>query len=232
MADQLTETRRIIAVGDIHGCFYSLHRLLEKIELREDDQLVFLGDYIDRGKYSRDVVSFLIELRGWYDSFFLMGNHELMFLDYLRSNDASLWLQNGGNAMLDSYESRDGKDIPEEHLDFFGSCLYYLETRHFFFVHGGLDPEMTIRSNMEFVKKEQFCWMRDHLRSRHLESGLYPEWEKTVVCGHTPTSAPIMLEKLIAIDTGCVYRNDPSLGKLTAVILPERTIVQTENIDS
>lgn len=231
MANRLTENNRIIAVGDIHGCLYSLHELLEKLELRETDQLVFLGDYIDRGKYSKEVVDYLIELRDWYSCFFLMGNHELMFLQFLETDDPSLWLQNGGKATLESYGIKDGHDLPETHIEFFRSCLYFLQTKHFFFVHGGLDPEMSIDQNLKNLGNEEFCWIRIHLRPAYLDQERY-KWEKTVVCGHTPVSVPIMLDKLIAIDTGCVYNNDPSLGKLTAVILPERTIIQTDNIDS
>ncbi len=232
MADHLTENRRIIAVGDIHGCFYTLHRLLEKLELQESDQLVFLGDYIDRGKYSKEVIDFLMELREWCDCHFLMGNHELMLLQYLNSEDPSLWLQNGGTATLESYESVDGKDIAESHLEFFSSCSYYLETENYLFVHGGLDPELSVKKNLQTVERETFCWMRDHLRAHYLETGDYPKWEKTVVCGHTPITEPILLDKLISIDTGCVYHSNPSLGKLSALVLPGRTIVQTENIDS
>ncbi len=230
MADHLTEKKRIIAIGDVHGCLYSLHSLLEKLELRETDQLVFLGDYIDRGKYSSELVDYLLELRGWYTCFFLMGNHELMLLHYLETNDSSLWLRNGGKATLESYGSKDGQDLPAEHIDFFRSCLYFLQSERFFFVHGGLDPEMSVENNLKHLGKEDFCWTRIHLRSPYLDQERY-RWEKTVVCGHTPLSEPVLLDKLIAIDTGCVY-DDPSLGKLTAIILPERRIVQTENIDS
>jgi serine/threonine protein phosphatase 1 len=65
---------------------------------------------------------------------------------------------------------------------------------------------------------------------RFLEHKKY-RWEKTVVCAHTPVSDPVMIKQLIAIDTGCVYQENPLFGKLTAVILPERVIVQSENKD-
>ncbi len=230
MVDHLTEHKRIIAVGDIHGCLYSLQRLLEKLELQKTDQLVFLGDYIDRGKHSKGVIDYLLKLRERYDCFYLMGNHERMFLDFLDTGDPSLWLQNGGTAMMESYGSKEGRDLPEEHIAFMVSCRYYIETEHYFFAHGGIDPDMTIKDNLRYMKPEDYCWMRTHLRSNYLENGRY-NWEKTLVCGHTPISRPVMLEKLIAVDTGCVYRDNPSLGQLSAVILPERRILQTENID-
>ena len=57
------------------------------------------------------------------------------------------------------------------------------------------------------------------------------KWEKTLVCAHTARPLPVMLEKLVSIDTGCVYKENPLLGKLTAVVLPERRIIQVENCD-
>jgi serine/threonine protein phosphatase 1 len=68
------------------------------------------------------------------------------------------------------------------------------------------------------------------MRTSFLESKRYP-WEKTLVCAHTPVPKPLLLERLIAIDTGCVYHNNPLLGRLTAVILPSRQLLQTENLD-
>ncbi len=231
MGNHLTENKRILAIGDIHGCLHSLQRLLELLEPQETDQLVFLGDYIDRGKHSKAVIDYLLKLREWYTCFFLMGNHERMFLDYLDTHEPWLWLQNGGIATLESYGSKDGLDLPEEHIAFMHSCKYYLETEHYFFAHGGIDPDMTIKDNLQYMKLEDYCWMRTHLRSSYLEKNRY-KWEKTLVCSHTPIPKPIMLEKLIAIDTGCVYKENPALGRLTAVILPERTVIETENIDS
>ncbi len=226
----LSERERIIAIGDIHGCLYSLQKLLESIGLQGTDQLVFLGDYIDRGKRSKGVIDYLLTLREHYACFFLMGNHEQMFLDYLDSGDPGLWMQNGGAEMLESYGSKDGRDLPEEHVAFIRSCSYHLETEHFFFAHGGIDPDMTIKDNLRYMKPQDFCWMRGHLRSAYRESGGY-NWEKTLVCGHTPLPKPIMTEKLIALDTGCVYTETPDLGRLSAAILPERTLVQTNNVD-
>ena len=226
----LTEHRRIIAIGDIHGCLLSLKKLVELINPEPGDQLVFLGDMIDRGGNSKKVVEYLIKLRSLYSCHFIMGNHELMFLDYLENNDSVEWLANGGQAMLKSYRSREGLFFPEKHLDFFRSCQYFIETEHYFFTHGGLDPELSVKDNLRYYKPEEFCWQRMHLQQSFLESQNY-RWEKTVVCAHTTVSEPVLLDKLIAIDTGCVYKDNVLLGKLTAVVLPERRIIQTSNLD-
>lgn len=230
MQPALSETRRIIAVGDVHGCLFSLKKMIKKINPEPYEQLVFLGDMIDRGDSSKEVVDYLMRLRSRYSCYFLMGNHELMCLDYLENRNTNLWLNNGGWATLQSYNSLDGHKLPEKHLAFFRNCQYYIETEHYFFTHGGLDPERSIKENLRSYKPEDFCWQRVHLHSSFLASENY-QWEKTVVCAHTPMPEPVMLEQLIAIDTGCVYKESPLLGKLTAVILPERRIVQVENSD-
>ena len=227
----LFEHRRIIAIGDIHGCIASLRRLIEIIDPEPFDQLVFLGDYIDRGDHSKEVVDYLIELALSYSCHFIMGNHELMFLDHLKGNNSKKWLANGGKTTLHSYhKSPAGYYVPKKHRAFFGKCHLFLETENYFFVHGGLDPELSVKDNLLYYKHEDFCWQRMHMQRNFLESGVY-RWEKIVVCAHTAISEPIMLDKLIAIDTGCVYKEDPGLGNLTAVVLPERRFVQTGNVE-
>jgi serine/threonine protein phosphatase 1 len=227
----LSETRRIIAIGDVHGCLFPLKKLIEQIKPEAEDQLIFLGDLIDRGYQSKEVIDYLIGLSSIYSCHFLMGNHELMYLDYLKNRNPDKWLCNGGRATLKSYNSKHGRDLPEEHLLFFKNCHYVIETENYLFTHGGLDPELSIKDNLRSYEPEEFCWQRLHMHASFLECNSY-NWEKTVVCAHTPVPEPILLKQLVAIDTGCVYRKEPLLGKLTAVILPERCIIQVENRDS
>jgi len=230
MQSELSEIRRIIAIGDIHGCLFSLEKLIELINPEPDEQLVFLGDVIDRGNNSKKVIEYLIKLRSLYSCYFIMGNHELMFIDYLENRNPNEWLLNGGQEMLKSYKNAEGIFFPDEHLKFVRNCQYFFETENYFFAHGGLDPELSIKNNLLYYMPEDFCWQRMHMQPSFLESNRY-NWEKTVVCAHTTVAEPVLLERLIAIDTGCVYKNNPQLGKLTAVVLPERRIIQTKNID-
>ncbi len=81
-------------VGDIHGCLEPLERLLTKIAPRSDDEVVFVGDYIDRGPQSREVVDRLLGLP--FRCVFLLGNHERMLLDFLAGEDEEIYLENGG----------------------------------------------------------------------------------------------------------------------------------------
>ncbi|MDP8305173.1 MAG: metallophosphoesterase family protein [Candidatus Chlorobium antarcticum] len=230
MHTSLSEDHRIIAIGDIHGCILTLKALVRNINPRSDDQFIFLGDFIDRGKSSKEVVDYLIELNQKFSCHFIKGNHELMLLEYLKTGESRPWLLSGGRATMDSYGKNGGINLPPEHLALLADCKSHIATQHWFFAHGGLDPELNIAENLTLHDPEELSWQREHMQEEYLAAGIYP-WEKTLVCAHTPITRPIMLERLIAIDTGCVYTHRPHLGKLTAVILPERTIVQQQNIE-
>lgn len=210
----------LIAIGDIHGCAGTLTALLDKLSLRPSDHLVFIGDYIDRGPDSRGVVKILKGLSELFECTFLRGNHEQLLLNYLDNDDEyDLWAMNGGLATLSSYSRAGFDEIPDEDIQFFRDTVSYFETDDFFFVHGGIKPDFTVAENLERFDDEVFLWERAHLRAKHYA------WERVVVCGHTPVDEPLNEEKLINIDTGCVYHQYPGRGQLTAVRLPEREFV-------
>ena len=211
---------KIFAIGDIHGCLEKLEELMEKMVVdRQRDTLVFIGDYVDRGKYSREVVDYLIRLQGDYQNVIcLRGNHEKMFMDYLEGVNEGLYLGNGGRATLESYgillsddiEERKAK-IPAEHMKFFQSLLPYYETDQYIFVHAGLRPELPLRDQ----SIDDLLWIRFEFIENENDFG------KTVVFGHTPMKNLLINRNKIGIDTGAVYG-----GKLTSVELPEIKIHQ------
>ena len=212
----------LIAVGDIHGCLESLNALLDRLNPSSDDHLLFVGDYIDRGPDSRGVIDRLLDLRESISCPFLRGNHETMVIDYLDSWAFSLWRMNGGVSTLQSYLRGDGSSeihIPAAHAEFIRDTKLYHETDEFFFVHAGLEPDRTIAETQNDPDEQVLLWERGHLEADEVA------WEKPVVCGHTPHPEPINREKLILIDTGCVYHMKPGMGRLTAVRLPEREFV-------
>lgn len=211
---------KIFAIGDIHGCLEKLQELLAEIDIdRDHDSLVFIGDYIDRGAHSRDVIDYLIRLPGDYKHvYFLQGNHEQMFLNYLDGVNEGLYLGNGGRATLDAYGMLNTDDpharkakLPPEHLAFFQSLLPYYETDQYVFVHAGLRPEVPLAQQAI----DDLLWIRYEFI--HNES----DFGKTVIFGHTPMRDLMMTENKIGIDTGAVYG-----GKLTCVELPAMKIYQ------
>src|SRR3982750_2385602 len=169
---------RLIAVGDIHGCATALDALLAAVDVRAEDTLVTLGDYVDRGAESRGVVERLIRLHESCRAIHLRGNHELMLLQAREGRENEfLWRQVGGAEALDSYAPPDrlGRlaDIPPAHWQFFAqTCVNWFETDRFLFVHAGVDPKRPLPETRE----DRLFWERLTDRGPHYSG-------KTAVCG-------------------------------------------------
>ena len=114
--------KRLFAIGDIHGCYDPLHRLIEgELKIRQSDRIIFLGDYIDRGPMSREVIDYILDLTGkGFDVIPLIGNHESMLLDSV-SNERNLsgWFMNGGYETLYSFGVESADELEKRYLDFF-----------------------------------------------------------------------------------------------------------------
>lgn len=199
---------------------------MEKLEDYSDRRFIFIGDYIDRGPASKQVVDLMLDLQKKIDCVFLRGNHEQMLLDAVRENDMSLWLMNGGRTTINSYtKGNENFSLPQEHRKFYEQTRLFYETPEFFFVHAGVSPVKTIAESLKDDRLEQeFLWERSHL------DAFETPWEKTVVFGHTPKPQPIQKKHMIGIDTGCVY-DRRGYGKLTAVKLPEVEFIQQTCLD-
>ena len=203
---------RTYVIGDIHGCYDRLIALMDKINVDLDSEtLVFLGDYIDRGPDSFEVVEYLIDLKKKYPGIiFIKGNHEEMLEKYLSKTDRYTYLINGGQQTLESYSRHykptDNSPFPAEHIEFFKSLVLYHETEHYIFVHAGLRKNVPL----EKQKPEDMLWIRKNFIKTDYDFG------KQVVFGHTPLPEPLLLPNKIGIDTGAVYGN-----KLTCVRLPD-----------
>ena len=204
--------KKIFAIGDIHGCYDRLKALVEKIPIDfSRDTLLFIGDYIDRGPQSAEVVDYLIQLKKRVkEVIFLKGNHEDMLDKFLNGDDRFTYLLNGGQQTLDSYLKKPVQPksfpIPPDHVEFFKSLRLYYETEEYIFVHAGLRP----RTPLETQSTEDLLWIRDNFISTKYDFG------KRVIFGHTPLKKPLVEPNKIGIDTGAVYGN-----ALTCVQLPE-----------
>ena len=212
-------------IGDIHGQFLKLKKLMNLIavHITADDIIIFLGDYIDRGSSSFEVIEFLSSLPDIYNTCFLKWNHEEMFLDYYNTgNGLELYLRNGGEATILSYIENSGEmKLPEKHQVFFRKLMLYYEGEDFIAVHAGLNPEI---GDPGKHNSDELLWIREKFfRAGH-------KWEKTVIFGHTPTaflhnSSSIFYDpgrNIIGLDTGAMYEGSP----LTCLRWPDKKILR------
>jgi hypothetical protein len=225
---------RIYAVGDIHGRSDLLRPLLRRIEADCQRRpvrraiTVFVGDYIDRGPHSRNVIDLLLRWRETNEAVFLRGNHET-FLPRFLSNSKTLddWRQCGGLETLLSYGlqptiSPDQDEqvrlagqlaiaVPKAHLDFLESLDRSYSCGDFFFVHAGIRPGVPIGEQDE----KDMLWIREEFLD-HEEP-----FEQIVVHGHTPVEAADFRSNRINIDTGAF-----ATGQLTCIVIEGSAITQ------
>lgn len=213
--------KRLLAIGDIHGCFNTFRVLLEqKIKIQKGDKIILLGDYIDRGDQSKEVFDYIINLNvNGYDVVTLMGNHEAMLLDaYNNSELTSKWIQNGGSETLKSFNITSLKDIEPKYIVFIKGLSYYFAFEEFLFVHAGFND-----SNINpFADKYSMIW----LCKQTYENPLL--MNKIIIHGHQPVTVEVCKEivqsnkNVINLDTGCVYSDMTGFGILTAIELNTR----------
>ncbi len=217
--------RRLYAIGDIHGAADALDRLLEKIDKDagglHEAQLIFLGDYVDRGPDSKRVIERLASLKKELaDVVFLKGNHEAVMLDFLSDPEEAIeWLEWGGDQTLRSYGvagalTKAGEDLsraladalPKAHLDFLNGLSLMHRAGDYLFVHAGLRPGVAVEDQDE----EDLLW----IRKKFHDAPASKRPDVTVVHGHHPTKKPVDAGWRIGVDTGACWS-----GVLTAVCL-------------
>ena len=196
---------RIIGISDIHGELEKLCRVLDKVKLQKEDTLVFMGDYIDRGANSREVVGKIISMQEICRCIYLMGSHEYALLHaktdgYYRR----LFWNYGGDATAQSYGGFE--NIMKIHGDFFTGLKYYFIKDDYLFIHAGVKTEVPLEEqkpvDMVYIRSE-FYNKKHNLPYK-------------IIFGHTEFKTPQIQDDKICIDTGCgKYKTAP----LTAIII-------------
>ncbi len=204
--------KRTFVFGDIHSCPVELEAVLDFLKQSENlnvnDNLIFIGDYINKGVDAKAVIEILINLKKEFpDTLFLKGNHEDMFMGYLgyENSFGQIFLRNGGEKTLKSYGIQPNLNMqetrnrmPETHLEFFTGLAGYIVAEDFIFAHAGLSPITDLHAQ----KDTDLFWIRDEfIQNIH-------RFDKTIVFGHTPFhDVWLDLPYKIGIDTGLVYKN-------------------------
>ncbi len=211
--------RRLYAVGDIHGNMQELSLLLDyltsKHSVGAEDLLVFIGDYIDRGPASRQVIDRMLEIqRSWPKTVFLKGNHEEMLLSFLGlgGGNGEFYLPNGGASFFASYGVEPSgplseliAKLPVAHLEFIRNLEHGVSLAEFIFVHAGVNPA----KSLEEQEPSDLLWIRkEFILTPH-------DFGKTVVFGHTAFNDVYLdMPYKIGIDTGVAYGNKLSIVEL------------------
>jgi serine/threonine protein phosphatase 1 len=171
---------RLLAIGDIHGCFDALRGLESAVPILPTDMVITLGDYVNRGPQSAAVLEWLIARNATGQLIPLLGNHELMMLD-ARKGGGQLtdWLSVGGDATLrsyaDAYRIKQLSDVPQRHWGFLLNDLQpYHETETHFFVHANAYPQYDLGVQPEYM----LYW-------QHLDQPQPHQSGKIMICGHT-----------------------------------------------
>ncbi|HEY9851306.1 MAG TPA: metallophosphoesterase [Leptolyngbyaceae cyanobacterium] len=208
---------RILAIGDIHGCSIAFDTLLAALELKLEDKIITLGDYVDHGPDAKGVIDRLIGLYDRGQLIPLRGNHEQILLNSRSDGKLSPWLDWGGKATLASYSrSEDGgnlKEIPDRHWDFLeNKCVNCYETDTHFFVHAEADPDLPLAEQPEYI----LFWGFSDRPLPHFSG-------KTMIYGHhtQENGLPLNLGHAIGIDTWA-YGN----GWLTCLDVISRKVWQ------
>lgn len=209
---------KTLVIGDTHGCLEELQALLKKAKPDLNrERLVMLGDYIDRGPQSYELIQYLQKLQLNYGKekvVLLRGNHEQMAIDHFEHADPNCW-SNGFGETMNSF-ARHQADIKEA-FRFFKSLPLYFEDEQFIYVHAGLRPGLELKKQPSHA----LLWSREEFISSTFDFG------KTVIFGHTVTRSltgndvPVRRGNKVALDTACVYG-----GRLSALAIENGMITR------
>ncbi len=231
-------------IPDIHGCLHTLKSLVEsQIVPAKDDQLMFLGDFVDRGPDSKGVLDYVMGLQEQgYDIIALKGNHEeffikaweeekevISFLGFRQTNRSKQqWLKHGGLEALQSFGTDDMTAIPEHYIQWMRNLKFYHELENFILVHAGLNFEL----DDVLSDTHTMLWTKEFKARPHKINF------RRVIHGHVPVSLDFIdltirssRYPFIDLDNGCYMNNRSGFGNLLALELGSMELKVQPNID-
>lgn len=210
-------SRRTLVIGDIHGAFKALVQVLERAEVKSEDRLIFLGDYVDGWSEPDKVLDLLIDFGKNRDCIFIRGNHDQLFADWLKNEqDNPLWLKHGGQATIDAY-AKLGSSKKEKHLSFLKNLTnYFIDSQNRLFVHAGFS---SLHGSEYEYYEYPFYWDRTLWETAlALDNRLKktdPKYPKRLLLyeqifiGHTPT---LRINSTLPVTAACVTNIDTGAG--------------------
>lgn len=228
------------AIGDIHGGLKALTQVLNQLEIKEHDTLIFMGDYVDGWSESAQVVAFLITLSEKINCIFIKGNHDVWCENWLEKEEVNpVWYIHGGKETIESYNAFSSEE-KQQHLTFFKKLkMYYLDAENRLFLHAGF-------TSMHGVEKEIFkenlyfdrtLWEMMLAMDKNIEISQvnYPkriQHYKEIYIGHTPTTnfgetKPMNRMNVWNIDTGAAFK-----GKISGINIDTKTFFQSDALPS
>lgn len=231
-----TKMIRTAIIGDVHGCIDELIILLDRLSLSKSDQLVFIGDLIDKGPDSAAVVRLAAKLSQQMDVILIVGNHEDKFLRFCdhQGNDSGIISTMKG---VENYESL-ASDLTESDVEFLrsGFLLKFFDGLDLTLVHGGICASIGLagresipyggrskKDNHHLLTMTRNVTGNGKFLGLDVETPYMRYWADAyrgeygkVVFGHQPFNDVKIFPHAVGIDTGCVFGN-----KLTAMILED-----------
>ncbi|NNE03381.1 MAG: serine/threonine protein phosphatase [Eudoraea sp.] len=229
---------RRLVVGDIHAGVRALKQVLERAEVKPEDLVIFLGDYVDGWSEAVETIDFLMQLKKTHNCIFIRGNHDDLCYHWLKTGeDNPLWLMHGGQASMDSYLEA-GDAVIKKHLVFYEELRnYYLDSQQRLFLHAGFTNLKGV--DFEYFSKT-FYWDRTlwemalSLNPKlKKESIFYPKrlsHYNEIYIGHTPLnklgkSIPFKAANVWNIDTSAAYK-----GPLTILDVDTKEFWQSDPV--
>ncbi len=215
---------RTLVIGDIHGALRALEQVIAKAQVKENDRLVFLGDFVDGWSQSFEVIQYLLTLRLKTPCVFIKGNHDLWCQQWLKNNIAGeTWLYSGGKATLASYLHRSAAE-KYMHLEFFRELQnYYIDEENRLYIHAGFSSQ---HGPYKEHYSSNYSWDRTLWemalcidKTLKEDSLFYPKRLKLfheIFIGHTPTLRygcfePMNAANVWNLDTGAAFHGRLSM---------------------
>ena len=215
---------RTLVIGDIHGGFKALIQVLDRAKVTSQDQLIFLGDYVDGWSETPELLSYLIQLKEERDCIFIRGNHDDLVLDWFKTGNSNpKWLQHGGDSTMKAYETVNPtlKNLHQRFLE--NLTNYHIDSQNRLFLHAGFanmhGPASEFHANTVYWDRTLWEMALAMDTSLTPSDHIYPDRLKLfneIYIGHTPTTRigetkPMNLANLWNIDTGAAFKGPISL---------------------